>query len=69
MPMPTCASCIMAISFAPSPIASVMLLLTLRLMERTSEAFCAGDARQQISESTRDARSVNNDLSIGDAST
>mmetsp|Transcript_67899 Transcript_67899/g.112869 ORF Transcript_67899/g.112869 Transcript_67899/m.112869 type:complete len:241 (-) Transcript_67899:1478-2200(-) len=45
IPTPTCAACIIATSFAPSPIARVVALCTLSLTRETSCAFCDGAHR------------------------
>uniref|UniRef100_A0A2M4D107 Putative secreted protein n=1 Tax=Anopheles darlingi TaxID=43151 RepID=A0A2M4D107_ANODA len=47
MPTPTCAFCIIATSFAPSPMASVTDLV-LVVTSSTTSAFWIGDTRQQI---------------------
>ena len=61
MPTPTCASCSMGTSLAPSPMANVTGagLLPLRIAF-TSSAFCSGDTLQamtteQLTESSRKA--------------
>ena len=59
----------MAMSFAPSPMASVTAEGAWRRMHLTRLAFWEGDARQQMTESTLATRSKNSTRSASSSST